>query len=92
MDISEKAIRRERITKIFLKELGVNEPSPEQLEFLNKIRDSDLSGPIVIKMKEQGMSFGEISKRLGINLSTLKNKYFYKNKKRFENQTANTEN
>jgi len=92
MDILEKQNRRDRITKLFLKELKIENPSAEQLEFVKQIRDSDLSGPIVIRMKENGMSFGEISKRLGINLNTLKNKYFYENKKRFENQTANTEN
>ncbi len=92
MDISEKKLLRERITKLFFKELGIENPTEEQLKFCNAMDDSDMNRPLVISLKERGMSFGEISKKTGIKKTNLQTLYYNTNKKRLLIESTNTEN
>lgn len=90
MDISEKKLLRERITKLFFKELGVENPTKEQLKFCNAMDNSDMNRPLVIILKERGMSFGEISKKTGIKKTNLQTLYYNTNKKRLLIENTNT--
>lgn len=92
MDTSEKKNRRERITKLFFKELGVENPTAEQLKFCNAMDEGDMNKPIIMNLKSQGFSFGEISKKIGINNTNVKKLYYGANRKRLPKVTTNTEN
>lgn len=92
MDISEKKLRRERITKLFFIALGIENPTEEQLKFCNAMDDSDMNRPLVISLKERGLSFGEISKKTGIKKTNLQTLYYNTNKKRLLIESTNTEN
>ncbi len=92
MDISEKEIRRERVTKLFFKELRIENHSEEQLKFCNSMDEGDMNKPIIMNLKSRGFSFGEISKKLGINNTNVKKLYYGANRKRLPKVTTNTEN
>lgn len=92
MDTLEKQIRRERITKLFFKALAIENPTQDQLQFCNGMDEGDMNKPIIINLKSQGFSFGEISKKIGINNTNVKKLYYGANRKRLLKVTTNTEN
>jgi len=82
-------LNRERITTLFFRNLGIENPTTDQKNFIQPMDDCDMSRPMIMKMKEKGLTFGEISKKLGVNKSNIKNMYYKSNRKRLAKQTTN---
>lgn len=71
MDTLEKQQRRNRITKLFLRELGIEEPTDKQIEFIKPLLDRELTRPIVFNLKKNGNSYGAIGNKLKISKNTV---------------------
>jgi hypothetical protein len=80
MDTLERKQRRDRITKLFLRELGIEDPTDKQIEFMGPLHDRELTRPIIVRLKKNGSSYGAIANKLKVNSKTVCSAFIVGNK------------
>lgn len=70
------SISKEVIAKEFLKELGIETPSQEQIKVLDKVDQFQLARPIIERMKRENKTSGTIANRLRISPNTVRSIIF----------------
>ncbi|MEP7197266.1 MAG: hypothetical protein ABI851_12160 [Saprospiraceae bacterium] len=63
---------KERIVDRFFKELGIEHPSEEQVNFVSQLDRSELTKPIIRRMIENGKSYGTIAISMNEKIGTIK--------------------
>lgn len=75
---------RDRLTKMFFRELGNEFPTEEQKKAVEVFDEGTLTKPIIKRMLDEGKTSGEIAQSLRMKTETIRSKI-----KRLKKQGAN---
>lgn len=65
-----------KIDKLFLKELGIEQPTPNQIKIISYLSEAEKSIPIIFAELENGKSYARIAQQLSVSKGAIQMRVF----------------